>query len=341
MEGASQAILVCQRDGQIVMANPAAGEMFRTHHTALIGESLQSLIPEPLRSRHLGRRESWFDDPRARTMVVPLDLAGIRKDGSEFPVELSLAYLGVNSEMLGVAFVSDLTERKKNERALVEYKHQLQKVAGALLAAQEASYREIARDLQEVFSQKLAAIGLEISFLKQKIKGLPEIVGRLSELTAKIGRLSAELHRAARELHPVVLEELGLEAALQNECDWFQISSGISTRFVAAKVPSSIPKEVAFALYRVTQESLRNVYKHSEAPSVRVCLTGKLGGVLLRIEDKGGGYELDVALKKGGLALISMEERVWLVNGTFTVRSAPKHGTIIAAFVPLVNADAC
>lgn len=338
MESAAQAVLACNQEGRIVLVNTAAEKMYGYKRDELIGQALESLVPEGLKKRHALHRAAWFKEPRNRPMGLGLDLAGRRKDGSEFPLEVSLSNIGSGAGTLAVAFVSDITERKKNERTLLEYKDHLQKLTGTLLSAQETGNREVARELHDVFSQELAAVGMEISSLKEDAKSGADLAGRLSELGKKITRLAADIHRTSRELHPAILEELGLEPALREECESFHQRSGIPVQFAAEGVPAGLPNDVALCLYRIAQESLRNIHKHAaDADAVRVSLTGSPEGVTLRVEDTGDGFDLDEARAKGGLGLISMEERVRLVNGKLTVQSQPGKGTTVIAVVPLKN----
>lgn len=339
LEGAAQAILACDSEGRIVMANPAAGRMFRRSHEELASQSIEALIPERLRAAHQSYMERWFADPNNHLIARGRELVGLRHDGSEFPIEVNLSYIAAGDSPLCLAFISDIAERKRNQRLLLEYQNQLQRLTGALLSAQENANREVARELHDVFSQELAVIGMEISHLREKAEGAG-VAKKLADLGSRIGRLSKDLHRASRELHPSILEELGLEAALQQECATFRQTHRIPAQFMAANIPREIPREVALCLYRVAQESLRNVQKHSASPDVRVELEGKAGGIELRIEDEGDGFDLDAALKKGGLGLISMEERLRLVDGRLNVQTEPGEGTIVTAFAPLGKAAA-
>lgn len=335
LETAAQAILACDRDGRIQLANVAAERMFGYPRAHLLGQPLECLIPEGYRTRHARHRAAWFEQPHNRPMGIGLDLIGLRKDGSTFPIEVSLSFIGTSHGLLGVAFVSDITERKKNDRTLQEYRDQLQQLTGALIEAQERGNRMLARELHDVFSQELAAVGMEISSLKDRLKTNRDVAGRLSDLGKKIGHLSAGIHRTSRELHPAVLEELGLEAAMQQECEAFEQRTGVVTQFTAKDIPTDLPMNLALCLYRVAQESLRNVQKHSRSPRVYVRLEAGDGQIALWIEDQGDGFDLDAVLRKGGLGLVSMEERVRIVNGQFTVHSQPNVGTIVTVVVPL------
>ena len=133
LESAVQAILACDKDGRIMLVNAAAEKLYGYGRDELVGQSLESLIPERLQKAHALHRATWFREPRSRPMGVGLDLAGLRKDGSEFPVEVSLSYIGDRGGIIGAAFISDITERKKHEQTLFQYKDQLQKLTGALL----------------------------------------------------------------------------------------------------------------------------------------------------------------------------------------------------------------
>jgi len=218
----------------------------------------------------------------------------------------------------------------------LENEEQLERLTRALLASQEEGNREIARELHDVFSQKLVAIGMEISSLKKGSEAKQS--ARLSELSRKIDELAKSLHQTSRKLHPSILEDLGLEAALRQECESLQSAYGIPTDFAANEVPAGISPGVALCLYRVGQECLRNIHKHArETDTVAVSLTGSPGGVTLTVKDRGSGFELNEALRKGGLGLISMEERVRAENGKLTIQSTRGNGTTVIAFVPLQN----
>jgi PAS domain S-box-containing protein len=335
METAAQAILAVSQSGQIVLANPAAERMYGYAVQELVGMPLENLMPERYRDRHAAHLKGWFSQPHSRTMNAGVELSCLRKEGVEFAAEASLSHIDTRSGRLGVAFVSDITERKKNEQILADYSQHLQRLTAGLIATQESGNREIARELHDVFIQELAAIGMEISALREATSNR-SLVERLTDLGKKVSRLARDIHRTSRELHPAVLEELGLEPALRQECEAFQHRTGIPTQFTAENVPSGLAKDAALCLYRVAQESLRNVAKHAPgAAAVRVSLSGGPEGVTLRIEDGGDGFELAEALKKGGLGLISMEERVRLINGNLTIQSEPDKGTKITAFVPL------
>jgi PAS domain S-box-containing protein len=334
LETASQAILAIDQHGRIVLANAATEKMFGYGREELINQNLGKLIPEQFRQQHANHIANWFLQPCNRRMGTGLKLCGVRKDGTEFPADISLSYMQGRDGVLGVAFVSDITDRKRNEELLLDYQKRLQKLTANLLTVQEAGNQDLARELHDVFSQELAALNMELSTL-QPSKASDPLGERLAELAGKIGRLAEQMHDTARRLHPQILHELGLETALREQCDAFSRQSGIPLQFGCNEIPVSLPEDVSLCLYRVAQEALLNIRKHSGATEVRVQVHRESGGIRLVVEDTGDGFDLNQARKSGGLGLIGMEERVRLVDGNFSIRSQPGLGTTVEVFIPI------
>jgi len=340
LETATEAILAIDRQGRILLANAAAEKMYGYHRNQLVGKPLESLVPQRLRKRHAAQRKAWFDEPSHRPMEAGFDLAGLRRDGTEFPEEVTLSLVETQEGLLGICFISDITERKRAEETLLQYQGQLRRLTGSLLTVQESGNRDLARELHDGFSQQLAALGMEISMLLKSAPRSGPLAKPLTQMAKKIRGLAEDIHRAARQLHPAVLDELGLEAALRDEAEGFSRQTGIPVAFTAENLPASLRSEVSLCLYRVAQEALRNTLKHADAASVILRLDGLPESVSLRVQDDGEGFDLDAGRRKGGLGLISMEERVRLVNGTLTVHSAREEGTIVEVTVPVtLNGD--
>jgi PAS domain S-box-containing protein len=230
---------------------------------------------------------------------------------------------------------AQIIERERNRAALLHYHQELRALTARLIDVQETQSRYLARELHDVFSQKLAVLGIEMGALARRPPESREMLsGRLKQFTEQIGSLSNDIHHMSRQLHPAILEDLGLQAALRNECLVFAEQHGITTEFDPVDISRRIPDEVALCLYRVAQECLRNVARHANAGSVRVTLTFDGNQIVLEIADTGDGFHLD-KIKGQGLGLISMEERVRLVNGKFSVHPELGKGTRVKVGVPL------
>ncbi len=151
-------------------------------------------------------------------------------------------------------------------------------------------------------------------------------------------RLSKDLRRIAYVLHPSTLDHLGLTAALSAYAAEFSKRTGIPLEFTASGVPEAIPQGIASAFYRITQEALRNVVRHSGAAS-SLRLTGENSCLILAIHDNGPGFDRQGVRGQGGLGLVSMEERARLIGASFQLATAPGEGVSIMLSAPLGGLD--
>jgi PAS domain S-box-containing protein len=243
---------------------------------------------------------------------------------------------------VGWATVSiNLTERKRAERALEESRQELRALAGHLINAQEEERKRISRELHDDFSQKLALLAFDAEDL---VLAPPSSVEEMREplrgLQARILQLSDDVRRISHQLHPSILEDLGLTAALRDLCDDFSVREGIEVIFEQEALPRHLPVHIASCLYRVSQEALHNIVKHAQASQVRLTVSGSPEGFHLRIHDNGIGFSAEAVLPRPGLGIVSMKERVRLVQGDFSIHSAPGQGVEITVFVPLLRAVA-
>jgi len=227
------------------------------------------------------------------------------------------------------------TALRESERALRKSEAELQKLAGDLLAAQEAERRSLARDLHDDLTQRLAALSMDIVSIEAQRDPSPESIrDQLEELRTKLAELTSDVHGVARHLHPSVIDDLGLVKALRSECNDFSRREGIEVRFMHRRVPRTLSKDLSLSLYRIAQEGLRNVAKHSTSSDATVELAAVNGEINLAIRDEGIGFAAaDVQGK--GLGLVSMRERARLNGGVVAVDSEPGKGTSILIRVPL------
>jgi signal transduction histidine kinase len=160
-------------------------------------------------------------------------------------------------------------------------------------------------------------------------------LAELRHLEHLAASLAEDLRRLSHQLHPSIIYHLGLPAALRSLVEEFQRSCSGTANFKAGEFPDELPPDVAAALYRITQEALRNVTKHAPAAPVGVLLVREPGGLRLTIEDKGPGFDPEAVRGQGGLGIISMRERTQILGGNLLVQSAPGQGTRIEVRVPV------
>ncbi|MFZ0710784.1 MAG: ABC transporter substrate binding protein [Terrimicrobiaceae bacterium] len=227
----------------------------------------------------------------------------------------------------------DNTARKLAEEAA----HDL---SGRLIHAQEEEQTRLARELHDDLSQSLALLSVELEIFGQNPpheRG--QISGRMQEFSADVKRLSSEVHRLSHELHPAKLEQLGLVAAIRGFCKELAMAHEMAIEFADRSVPRAVPEDTALCLYRITQEALHNVIKHSGGTVARVQLTRNDGELRLVVADDGVGFDPETVRINGSLGLVSMAERARFVHGRFSIESHAGKGTRIDVHVPIAAVD--
>ena len=228
----------------------------------------------------------------------------------------------------------DITARKLADVTLRRHEQELAALAGRLINNQEEELRRLSRELHDDLTQKLAVLAIDAGMLVKNVLPLhAETAAELQELKSRLIEVSNEVHRLSRQLHPMILEDLGLIQAVQVECDAFRKRTGIDLTFEARDVAASPPPDVALCLYRVLQEGLQNMAKHSRTSEAQVLLENLPDALHLLIQDFGIGFDCHLPTG-GGIGLSSMRERVRLVKGTLTIESQPGEGTEIKIVIP-------
>jgi signal transduction histidine kinase len=200
-----------------------------------------------------------------------------------------------------------------------------------LMGAQEKERARLARELHDDLSQSLALLSIQLEMLGREPNEPSVLKRKIGEFTSHIQRLSTDLHRISHELHPSKLNQLGLESALRGFCREITATYGIKVEFDAANVPRTLPNDVSLCLYRIVQESLQNVFKHSGA-SVAIVSIRRVGNeIRLTVSDNGSGFDPQAARSKESLGLVSMDERMRAVNGSISIDSTIGAGTQIVA----------
>lgn len=223
----------------------------------------------------------------------------------------------------------DITERKASEEVL----HNL---SGRLIRAQEEERARIARELHDDFSQRLALMGIHLGQLWKKLdESQVEERAKITSLLKAAKEISSDMHTLSHQLHSSKLEHVGLVSALSGLCREIGEMYKIDIEFIESGVLPKISDDLALCLFRVTQEALGNIVKHSRATSAHVSLN--VGGDLLNLEirDDGEGFDLEVRNVNGGIGLISMRERLRLVRGRLSITSERGQGTALSVEVPL------
>jgi signal transduction histidine kinase len=225
-------------------------------------------------------------------------------------------------------------DRRQAEEALKESERRVRDLAGRLILAQEEERMRIARELHDDVLQRLAGLSLGINKLKARFGASLPVTESLSELQANAQSASEVIRHLSHDLHPAILTHTDLFSALRSYCEEFQNSTGIRT-ILGMEGSPDLSSQFSLNLYRIAQEALRNIAKHSGSVEATVSVVIDAAEFCIRISDRGRGFIVKDAYKSGGLGLSSMEERAHLLRGTLSIESDPGKGTSILLRAPL------
>ncbi|HEX5227481.1 MAG TPA: sensor histidine kinase [Bryobacteraceae bacterium] len=227
-----------------------------------------------------------------------------------------------------------LTPGKSSGHGAAKQNEERTAFGAGLLIAQENERRNLAMELHDDLSQRLALLELTVETLEKAETTKPQVRDQLHSVHEQIVELASALRKIAYQLHPGALEQLGLGPAVESFVREFSNREGIETRFQSANLPGTIDSNIALCLYRIVQESLRNVARHSGAKTAEVLLSRGDNVIQLRVKDSGSGFDYESTKPKHGLGLRSMEERARACGGSFHLTSRPGSGTEILVEVP-------
>jgi signal transduction histidine kinase len=236
---------------------------------------------------------------------------------------------------------SDLGRQLQVSEEKLKVSHrETETLSGRLISAHEDERTRLAGEMHDGLNQNLALLAVELDTLGQQPRAPEDLTFRLNGFASQVKAMSADVRRMSHGLHPAKLEQLGLAAAMTGHCRDVERAHPIVVSCKCLGVPRWLPPEMSLCLYRVTQEALQNVVKHSGARAVSVELTGVDGELFLSVLDDGKGFDLQAARASAGLGLRSMLERVRLIHGQIRWQSRPGAGTRVEVTVPLPHPGA-
>ena len=340
VDAAPNGMVLIEHDGSILLVNAQMEKLFGYSQAELLGSPVDMLVPDRYRDQHLFLRDDYLKTPKTRTVGSNRRLNGKRKDGTEFPAEIGLTPILTDSHTRVLATVIDMTERRQAEQAISVGQAELIALTGRMMQAQESERRHIARELHDDLNQNLALLAVELDLLNKKPPESPvRLSERLTKISSHVKELSTFVHDLSHQLHPAKIEQLGLVTALRGLCRDLGASHNLIIDFTADKVADPISPVLGLCLYRIAQEGLRNAIKHSRADGLEVKLRQSADELVMTIADNGAGFDTANHQELAGLGLLSIRERLRLVNGTFQIESKPEEGTRIEVKVPLHQAS--
>lgn len=323
LDTAADVIITIDQRGIIRSANAATRRLFGYAAEELVGSNVNRLMPEPFRGEHDGYLRDYCRTGRAKIIGIGREVIGQRKDGTTFPMHLSVSEVRLRDQRLFAGIVHDLTERRRLERQIME------------AAANEQ--RRIGQDLHDGLCQDLVGIAFGIDAVGRKLRTEADAAA-LSKLATSVREAAGQARRLAHGLNPVDLKAGGLSAALESLARKVSDSFGVSCAFHWDHIAKVREDAMATHLYRIAQEAVGNAIRHGKATSIEVGLCERGAALILSIKDNGKGIPVDVAarVKQGlvpvggdkppptGMGLQTMHYRARVIGGAFSV--VPRRG---------------
>jgi PAS domain S-box-containing protein len=340
VETALDCVIVMDLEGHIVEFNPAAERTFGYRRDEVLGRPVADLIPEGLREAHHRGLRRFLEIGKGRLLGQRIELRGLRADGTEFPVELSITHVG-GTRQLFVGYLRDITDRKRAEENLRRSVELLQRtdaqrreLLSRLVDAQEEERSRLAGEIHDDSVQIMSAVGVRLETLRRRLSEGPE-AETVEGLGRTVEQAIARLRQLLFELRPPALDREGLVPALRMYVGRIEPDHEQTFRLDSTLVAEP-PSDSRLVLYRIAQEALTNARKHAGPATVDLSLTERDRGVLLRVRDDGRGFDPSrTTMVPGHLGISSMRERAEMAGGWLQVQSVPEEGTTVEAWVPI------
>ncbi|HXI23321.1 MAG TPA: PAS domain S-box protein [Pyrinomonadaceae bacterium] len=329
-ENSRDAIYVHDLGGRYVSVNRAAEMLSGFERQEILGKHYSNFIaPRNLKNA----RESFCRKLDAPVETI-YEAEVVCKSGHRIPVEISSRMIYRDGHPIGVQGIArDITERKRAQQTLQNYSRRLVEV-------QEAERQNLSRELHDEIGQALTAIRINLEWIRRFNIAAPEALPRIDESIDAVDDAVKRVRELALELRPSLLDDLGLASALRWYVDRFAFRTGINAQVVGdIERKDHIPHGIETAAFRIVQEALTNVARHSFATRVSVDISQRNGELHLEVYDNGIGFDSDTILNgnasAAALGLRGMQERALAVNGDINIISQPSAGTHILLAVPL------
>lgn len=335
LDSAMDGIISVDEGQTIVLYNRAAEKIFGWPAAQVKGRPLELLIPERFRAGHGAQvRQFGRTGVSSRRMMGrggDRMVYGLRANGEEFPIDASISQLDTEEGKLYTVILRDITDRVRAERELATF-------AAEAAGVREQEKTRIARELHDELAQSLTALKMDTQWLRERLQDDPAAArARLDGMLALLDASVAATRRIAADLRPLVLDDLGLAAAIEWLAQNFTQRTGIPCDLDVDEA-LELPEPYATAVFRIVQESLANVGKHARASRVRLRVAREGDAMVLSVQDDGIGFAPGAPRKPQSLGLVGLRERAYLLQGEVGIDSAPGQGTRVQARIPIVAA---
>lgn len=329
-ESAGDAIISIEGDGKIIFWNSAAEKIFGYSRDEILGKQIMLLMPQRFRKDHQQGMNRVISTGKSRLIGRTSEMVGLRKDGREFPIELSISSWKTNDELFFTGIVRDITqrkimeeelkrshdelesrviertaelmnvnkalrneiaERKRTEKKLIDYQQKLQSLASDLTLTEEHQRRQIATDLHDSIGQSLAMSKMKLSEIRNSSSTI-EVGKKIDEIYRLIEGTIQDTRTLTFKISSPILYELGLESAVEWLTERFHEQHNIQTNFIDDGKPKPLDNDIRIVLFRTVRELLINIAKHANANNATVAIERDNKNIRIHISDDGVGFDV-------------------------------------------------
>jgi two-component system, LuxR family, sensor kinase FixL len=326
LETAVEGIITIDEGGLIESMNPAAVKIFGYKASEVIGKNVNILMPTPYREQHDSYLANYRKTGKAQIIGSGREVVGRRKDGTIFPMDLSVSEVQLADRRLFTGFVRDITDRKRLEKEILE--------------TSDREQRRIGQDLHDGLCQQLAGIELMSQVLEQNLatKSKPE-AARVGEIAGHVRNAISQTRSLARGLSPVTLESEGLMAGLHELAANATKMFKVDCRFLCDPPVPLNDQTAASQLFRIAQEAVSNSIRHGKATQVVIQLKEQRGKITVSVTDNGAGFPKALPHQKG-MGLRIMQSRAGMIGGTLVLNNVSTGGAKVVCAVAKPGAKA-
>jgi PAS domain S-box-containing protein len=336
VDSAMDAIITVDSERRIVVFNPAAQSLFGYSLDEVLGSPLERLLPERFHAAHEGNVAAFRESSvTARMKKSHMEVIGRRADGSEFPIESTIAQVTIGGQTLLTAILRDISGRRRAENDLNELNVQLRDLAASLQAVREQERTAIARELHDELGQQLLRLRMDLDWLAGRLKDLaPALHEKTVGMKEFVAGTVDALRHVTTQLRPPLLDELGLAEAARWQLDEFAKRTGVEVESNISIDDVDLDERIAINAFRILQESLTNVARHAAATRVQVSLQRTGQELVIEVSDNGGGT-LQRDTPGRGHGLVGIRERTLMLGGRMEIVSASGEGFVLRVRIPL------
>lgn len=336
-ESAVEAIVMIDDSGTVVGWNESATRIFGYERDEVMGGPLSPIMPERYREAHRKALQRVLVTFESRLIGRTIELEGRRKSGEEFPVELSLSMWEADGTRYFGGIIRDISVRKQVEEELVQKTQQLRLLAARIQKVREEERTRLSREVHDVLGQALTGLRMDVAMLERGGMNGEVAQERLDIMKNAIDETVRIVRRISSDLRPGVLDDLGIEAALEWEVQKFEGRTGIACTFIDHTDGVTLDEGRSTAAFRVFQELLTNVARHAKAGTVEVQIRSDDSRFVIEVQDDGVGIDQERAKRGLSLGILGMRERLAPWGGEVEFRGSPGAGTRVTVSLPISN----